>query len=201
MKMFSRRTFRFLRVFVLIALHIAHPVIRVRGRENIPEGPVVLCCNHSSFSDPIFVIVSGNLPVLPRTMAKKSLLGIPVLGWLYRKLGAFPVDRDGADIAAIKTAIQTLRDGKKLLIFPEGTRIRKGKKSEAHKGTMMIATRTQTPVLPVYLTAKKKIFRRIDLVFGKPYLPETAGRKATEQELNALSEELLKNIYRLGEGL
>lgn len=201
MKILSARTFRFLRIFVLIALHIAHPVIRVTGRENIPDGPVILCCNHSSFSDPIFVIVCSNLSELPRTMAKKSLMGIPVLGWLYQKLGAFPVDREGADIAAIKTAIKTLRDGRKLLIFPEGTRIRKGKQSESHNGTMLIATRTQTPVLPIYLTAKKKIFRRIDIVFGKPYLPETADKRATEQELTELSDELLKNIYRLGEGL
>lgn len=201
MKMFSKRMYRFLRIIVLIVLHITHPVIRVTGRENIPDGPVILCCNHSSFSDPIFVIVGADLPELPRTMAKKSLLGIPLLGWLYRKLGAFPVDRDGADIAAIKTAMQTLREGKKLLIFPEGTRIRKGKVSEAHNGTMMIATRTQTQVLPVYLTAKKKFLRRIDLVFGKPYLPETADRRATEQELTALSEELLNKIYRLGENL
>lgn len=201
MKMFSARMFRFLRILALIALHIAHPVIRVSGRENIPDGPVILCCNHSSFSDPIFVIVCSNLPELPRTMAKKELLHIPFLGWLYRKLGAFPVDRDTADIAAVKTSIQTLREGKKLLIFPEGTRIRKGKQSEPHNGTMLIATRTQTQVLPVYLTAKKKMFRKIDLVFGKPYLPETAERRATEQELNELSDQLLKNIYRLGEAL
>jgi len=201
MKLFSARTFRFLRAIVLFFLHIAHPVIRVKGRENIPDTPVILACNHSAFSDPIFVIVCADLPTLPRTMAKKQLLHIPVLGWLYRKLGAFPVDRDGADVAAIKTAMKTLRNGNKLLIFPEGTRIRKGKQSEPHSGTMLIATRTQTPVLPIYLTKRKRLFRKIDLVFGEPYLPETAEKRATEQELTALSADLLNKIYRLGEGL
>lgn len=201
MKMLSVRTYRFLRRIVLFFLHIVHPVIRVSGRENIPDSAVILACNHSAFSDPIFVVVGADLPTLPRTMAKKELLQIPVFGWLLRKLGAFPVDRDGADIGAIKTAMKTLREGNKLLIFPEGTRVRKGKQSEPHSGTMLIATRTQTPVLPVYLTKKKKLFRKIDLVFGKPYLPEPADKRATEQELTAFSDELLKNIYRLGEGL
>lgn len=201
MKMFSARAYRFLRVIVLIMLRIAHPIIHVTGQENIPDTPVVFCCNHSSFSDPIWVIAQANLPVLPRTMAKKELLSIPVLGWLYRKLGAFPVDRSGADIPAIKTAMKTLREGNKLLIFPEGTRIRKGKKSEPHSGAMLIATRTQTSVLPVYLTANKKPFGKINLVFGKPYQPEFTGSKPTEDELNALSDELLKKIYRLGEDL
>lgn len=201
MKMLSKRTFRFLRVIVLFFLHLAHPVIRVTGREHIPDGPVILCCNHSSFSDPVFVVLCSDLPDLPRTMAKKELMEIPFLGWLYRKFGAFPVDREVADIGAIKTAMQTLRDGRKLVIFPEGTRIRKGKKSEAHSGAMLIATRTQTPVLPIYLTKKKKLFRRIDLVIGEPYQPQTAEKRATEEELRALSEELLRKIYQLGEGL
>ena len=201
MKLFSARTYRFLRLIVLFFLRITHPVVHVKGTENIPDTSVVMCCNHSSFSDPIWVGVYANLPVLPRTMAKKELLDVPVFGKLLRKLGAFPVDRNSSDIAAIKTAMKTLRDGNKLIIFPEGTRIRKGKKSEPHSGAMLIATRTQTPVLPIYLTKKKKLFRKIDLVFGEPYLPQTSDKRATEQELTALSDELLKKIYRLGEGL
>lgn len=201
MKFMPTKLYRFLRVFVLFFLRIGHPVVRVKGRENIPDTPVVMCCNHSAFTDPIWVVVFANLPVLPRIMAKKELLEIPVFGKLLRKLGAFPVDRDGADIAAIKTSIKTLREGNKLLIFPEGTRIRKGKQSESHSGAILIATRTQTPVMPIYLTAKKKLFRRIDLVFGEPYLPETTEKRATEQELNDLADELLTKIYRLGENL
>ncbi|MBQ3355796.1 MAG: 1-acyl-sn-glycerol-3-phosphate acyltransferase [Oscillospiraceae bacterium] len=201
MKLISTRTYRFLRAIVLFFLRLAHPVVHVKGRENIPDGAVLLCCNHSSFSDPLWVAIQADLPVLPRTMAKKELLDIPVFGKLLRKLGAFPVNRDGSDIAAIKTAMKTLRDGNKLIIFPEGTRIRKGKKSEPHSGAILIATRSQTPVMPIYLTTKKRLFGRIDLVFGKPYFPKTEDRRATEQELITLSDELLKNIYRLGEAL
>ena len=199
MKMFSHRTYRIIRAFIWGIMHVGHPVVRVTGRENIPDGPVIFCCNHSSFSDPIWVIVGANLENLPRTMAKKELLELPVLGWLYRKLGAFPVDRASNDIGAIKTAMKTVRDGDKLVIFPEGTRIRKGKKSEPHSGAILIATRSGVPVLPVYLTKEKKLFRPIHLTFGTPYLPETAGSKATPEELGQLSAGLLQKINRPGE--
>ena len=199
MKMFSHRTYRIIRAFLWGLMHLGHPVVHVSGRVNIPDGPVIFCCNHSSFSDPIWVIIGANLDNLPRTMAKMELLKLPVLGWLYRKLGAFPVDRSTNDIAAIKTAMKTVRDGEKLVIFPEGTRIRKGKKSEPHSGAILIATRSNVPVLPVYLTKEKKLFHPIRLIFGTPYMPETEGRKATPQELEQLSAELLRNIYSLGE--
>ena len=63
-------------------MRIWHPIIRVRGKENIPEGAAVMCCNHSAFSDPVWIIVYGNLPVLPRTMAKKEAIKTPVIGAL-----------------------------------------------------------------------------------------------------------------------
>lgn len=201
MKMFSARTYRFYRAFLLFINRIIHPVVHVSGRENIPEGPVILAGNHSSISDPIWIIACADLPVIPRTMAKKELLEKPILGWLLRGLGVFPVDREGSDVGAIKTAMKTIRDGNKLLIFPEGTRVRKGKKSEPHNGAMLIATRMQTKVLPIYVTAKKKLFRKIDVVFGEPYLPQTAEKRATEEELTALTEEMMLKIYSLGEGL
>lgn len=199
MKVFSVPTYRVLRAFLNLWLRLLHPVAYIRGRENIPEGSVILCCNHSSFSDPIWVVVMAKLPQLPRIMAKKELLNIPLLGWLYRKLGAFPVDRDKADINAIKTAIKALRDGNKLLIFPEGTRIRRGKVSEAHEGAAMIALRTQTPLLPVYLSTEKHLFRPVELIFGEPYFPKCAEKKPSAEELKEISVDLLMRIYRLGE--
>lgn len=201
MKMFSRRTYRALRAFLIAVTHIWHPVIRVHGKENIPEGAAVMCSNHSAFSDPIWIIVYGNLPVLPRTMAKQELLKIPVLGALLKKLGAFPVDRSGTDISAIKTAMKTIKEGNKLVIFPEGTRIRGGKKSEPHSGALLIATRTQVPIVPIFLSRKKHPFSKIDLVFGKPYHPEYSEKHPTAEELDKLSVELMDQIYKMGENL
>lgn len=198
-EMFSQRTYRILRAFLTVWLRILHPVIRVRGRENIPEGPCMLCCNHSSFSDPVWVIVYGKLSRLPRIMAKQELMKLPVLGWLYRKLGAFPVDRGGTDLKAVQTTLKTLREGNRVLIFPEGTRVRKGKKAEAHSGALLMANRAKVPVVPIYVSTKKHLFSPILLRFGEPYFPEYAAAKATPEELTLRSAELLEKIYVMGD--
>lgn len=198
-EMFSQRTYRILRAFLAAWLRILHPVIHVHGRENIPEGPCMLCCNHSSFSDPVWVIVYGKLSRLPRIMAKQELMKLPVLGWLYRKLGAFPVDRGATDLKAVQTTLKTLREGNRVLIFPEGTRVRKGKKVEAHSGALLMANRAKVPVVPIYVSTKKHLFSRINLRFGEPYFPEYAAAKATPEELTLRSAELLQRIYAMGE--
>ena len=199
MKMFSKRAYRVLRVCLLVVMRIWHPIIRVRGKENIPDGAAVMCCNHSAFSDPVWIIVYGNLPVLPRTMAKKEAIKTPVIGALYQKLGGFPVDRNGADISAVKTAMKTLKEGNKLIIFPEGTRIRGGKKSEPHNGAMLIAARAKAPVVPIFLSTKKRPFSKVDLVFGKPYDPEFSDKHPSTDEMDKLSADLMEQIYKMGE--
>lgn len=201
MKLFSFTTYRILRALAVGWVHIFHPVIRVRGRENIPEGPVVICCNHSSFSDPIYLLGKAFLPAPVGIMAKQELMKVPALGWLCRKLGAIPLDRSGNDLTAIKAAMKTLREGTKLLIFPEGTRVRRGKKSEPHSGAAMLSVRTGTMLLPCYVTAKKRFLRPIDIVYGKAYMPETAQPKPDNEELMRLSEELMEKIYALGENV
>lgn len=198
-EMFSQRTYRILRAFLAVWLRILHPVIHVRGRKNIPEGPCMLCCNHSSFSDPVWVTVYGKLSRLPRIMAKQELMKLPVLGWLYRKLGAFPVDRGATDLKAVQTTLKTLREGNRVLIFPEGTRVRKGKKVEAHSGALLMANRAKVPVVPIYVSTKKHLFSRINLSFGEAYFPEYAAAKATPEELTLRSAELLEKIYAMGD--
>lgn len=201
MKLFSVGAYRAIRRFVLIITRIWHPVVKVYGKENIPDGAAVMCCNHSAFSDPIWVVAYANLPKLPRIMAKRELLQIPLLGTFYKKLGAFPVDREKTDISAIKTSMKTIHDGNKLLIFPEGTRIRKGKQSVPHSGPMLIATRTNAPILPIFLSTKKRPFSKINLVYGEPYYPQYEGKHPTAEELDRLSKELMEQIYKMGEKL
>ena len=195
MKPVSGWSYRFICAFLRGCLRFMHPIIHIKGRENLPQGAAMLCCNHSAFSDPIWVIVFGKCPTLPRSMAKKELLEAPVMGWLYRKLGAFPVDRGHADVGAIKTAMQTLKNGEKVLIFPEGTRIKKGRVSEPHSGAVMIAARMKVPVL----STKKHFWQPVKLIYGKPYFPEYAGAKPTQEELEGRTAELMQTIYAMGE--
>ena len=106
---------------VALAFHIFFGY-RVIGRENIPEGGCVVCPNHVQLSDPPFAAVAlgGKTPI--RLMAKKELFRKKIFAWLIAALGAFPIDREGADITAIKTALGSVRAGQKLIIFPQGTR-------------------------------------------------------------------------------
>ena len=98
---------------------------KVYGRENLNiQGKAIICCNHRAAFDPVLLAIIS--PRFIHFMAKKELFDIPVLGWLITKVGAFPVDRQISDINAVKTAMQILKSGDKLLIFPEGTVIRNG---------------------------------------------------------------------------
>ena len=105
MKFKYHRWFQWLVVpFVALAFHIYFGY-RIIGRENIPEGGCVVCPNHIQLSDPPFAAVALSHRTPLRLMAKKELFqGNKLFAWLIAALGAFPVDREGADITAIKTA-------------------------------------------------------------------------------------------------
>lgn len=199
MKRVSDRTYRFVRMLVCFLVRFAHPIVRIHGRENVPEGAVVVAANHSSFTDPIWVHIGMMTRRMPLTMAKKELFDLWLLGKLYFKFGAFPVDREGNDIQAVKTSLQCLRDENKLVIFPEGTRVRHGKTSQPHKGAVVLACRAKVDILPVYITAKKKFLHPIDVIIGKPYTPKTESAKPTAEELDKLTQEMMEKIYQMGE--
>ena len=134
-------------------------------------------------------------------MAKIELSRVPVLGWLLGKAGVIYVDRGHADVHAVKEALKWLKEGQKLLVFPEGTRVREGEVVEGKSGAALFATRTGTPLIPVYVSRKKYWFRPSPVVIGEPIYPKIAGRKATAEELEQITEQLMAEIYRLGEGL
>ena len=132
--------------------NLIHPVKAI-GRENIPEGAALICPNHTRASDPFFVLFAFKRKHIMRAMAKAELMRVPVIGWLLGKAGVFGVERGSADINAVKTALRVLKDGYKLLLFPEGTRVAEGQEEEheAKTGAAMLAVRTGVPIVPVYL--------------------------------------------------
>ena len=146
------------------------------GLENVPRSGVLLYPNHSDALDP--VLIGLCLPVRfdlrLHTMAKDSLFGNRLFAAFIRSLGAFPIRRGEADMQAVKTAMQALRAGDNLLIFPEGTRVRggvsvhEGIPVRAHSGAAMIGIRTGAVMIPVYSGGEKKLFRKTRIVFGKP---------------------------------
>ena len=171
----------------------------VRGREHLTDEAVVLCPNHSSALDPILLACALRYDMPLRIMAKKQLMDVPLLGWFLGKMGAFGVDRGTSDIGAIKTSIRCLRDGWKLMIFPEGTRVKEGEEAAAKGGAAMIAIRSGVSMQPVYITTKKRVFRKNKIVFGPVYAPVYTGKKGTAEEYQANVEEIMRQVKELGE--
>jgi len=193
------RNFRILYAIIWPFFNLFHPV-RAVGTENIPQGAAIICPNHTRASDPFFVVFAFKRKHIMRAMAKAEIMRVPVIGWILSKAGVFGVDRGAADINAVKTALRFLKEGNKLLMFPEGTRVEEGKNVEAKTGAAMFAVRTGTPILPVYIPAKKNWFRPTTVVIGKPFTPQVAGRKGTSEEYRVIADDLMERIRLLGEG-
>ena len=192
------RVFHLLYVIIWPFFNLFHPV-RAVGREHIPEGPVVICPNHSALSDPFFVVYAFGYRYPMRAMAKAELLRVPFIGWILGKAGVFGVERGSADVGAVKKAMKFLKDGDKLLMFPEGTRVEEGESVEAKTGAAMLAVRTGVPLLPVFVPTRKRWFAPNTVVIGQPYFPQVSGRKGTPEEYHAIANDLMERVHALGE--
>ena len=192
------RVFHLLYVIIWPFFNLFHPV-RAVGREHIPEGPVVICPNHSALSDPLFVVYAFGYRYPMRAMAKAELLRVPFIGWILGKAGVFGVERGSADVGAVKKAMKFLKDGDKLLMFPEGTRVEEGESVEAKTGAAMLAVRTGVPLLPVFVPTRKRWFAPNTVVIGQPYFPQVSGRKGTPEEYHAIANDLMERVHALGE--
>jgi 1-acyl-sn-glycerol-3-phosphate acyltransferase len=108
---------------------------RAAGEEHVPlEGPFILASNHASFMDPPLVGSFCGRPI--SYLARESLFAQPWFGWLLRKVGCVPVDRDGASGRGLKTILERLLAGDGIILFPEGTRSPTGELQRARAGPM-----------------------------------------------------------------
>lgn len=181
-----------------VFMKVFHPWKAV-GRENIPGGGALFCGNHTSLGDPVYVVCAiGHKPQM-RVMAKEELMKIPVLGFILKHAGIIGIKRGKADVGAIKECMKVLKNGEKLLLFPEGTRVKEGETGEAHTGAAMLAARTGVPIVPVYISPKKRWFRKTEVVFGQPYQPEFEGRRPTPEDYQRIADDLMERIRSLGE--
>lgn len=176
------------------------------GRENVPlEGPLIVASNHLSNADPPAVILA--MPRYPVLMAKKEMIGWPILGPAFRIFGAFPVDRNSADLAALRTATQFVKDGRMLVMFPEGTRSRTGGLNKAHPGTGLVALRTGAPIVPIAVTGTEDIpfpwiflkplsIKHVKVVIGEPFTLPAVERINTEAAVDA-TEAIMSKIAEM----
>ena len=183
-----------------IAYGFARILYRVEfeGQQNGPHGPYLLCSNHESFCDIITVGVGVQQQLA--FMAKQELFRIPLLGAFCRKLGAFPIKRGTADVSSLRHAIELLKAGQPVMIFPQGTR-RPGVEpstTSAHHGAAMLCYRTQVPILPVYIDTKNFRpcpFRKIRVIYGKPLSAESLGLSVAGNADHATYEAATQKIF------
>jgi len=176
--------------------------MRWQGMEHVPEGGCVVASSHISNLD----VWAVGLPFFPRRylrfMAKAELYK-PVLGWILREGGAFRVRRGAGDLEAVETAVRLCREGHAVVVFPEGTRRRKGlvkrRQARPHTGAARVALAAEVPLVPVGIAGTDRLARlgpvrvtfgpalRLDDLSGRD--PKTAAEIATER--------LMAEIHRL----
>ncbi len=183
-----------------VSFCIVYPIVqllwpfRTKGMENTPKGAAIVCANHQSNLDPVLMALSFGYKFPLRFMSKKELFDIPILKNWLNSIGAFPIDRNEADIAAIRTAMKYLKSGDKVMMFPEGTRVSPEESVAAKTGAVRIASKMHVPILPVYIDSKHRVWHLSRVYVGKPYYPEAPHGK---EDYEALSQELMNRIHAL----
>jgi 1-acyl-sn-glycerol-3-phosphate acyltransferase len=175
------------------------------GKEHVPAtGPVLLVANHSSALDP--PLVGGAADRQLSFLAKAELFDIPGFGWLIRALNARPLRRGEADASALRDALRLLREGRALLIFPEGTRGPEGELRPAKAGAAMLAVLSGAAVVPVYIRGSgaawpkgRRLPRRasVRVTFGRPLSLEGVGGGARRDRYAEVSRAMMAAVAEL----
>ena len=182
------------RGFCKVAYHITF-----EGLEHIPiDGGYVLCSNHRSYLDPVFVGI--RLKQRLHFMAKKELFRNKFFGALISKLGAFPVEKGKDGGEAIEKAEAVIRDRKVFAIFPEGTRSKTGELLRLRSGALVVAAQTGADILPVTVNFQGKLrFRtRVVIRYGEMIPHEKLGlTEASPKQLRQANKLLTETMLGL----
>lgn len=186
----------FYRIIAAILKVLFFPFFRAKvyGKENIPDkNNLIVCANHRSNLDPIFLAMY--MPVKLNFMAKKELFEIPILKNILGWAGAFPVDRKGSDLKALRYAVGIVKDEKVLGIFPEGTRVKDANRSNMHEGVGFIALKSKADILPVEIISSYKIFSRVDIYVKEPLDTSAYQGLKNKEAMKKISDDIFKDIY------
>ena len=179
---------------------------RIVHRERmIQSGPVILAMNHQSYLDPPLAGITCDRPIY--FLARRTLLDVPVLGWVLPKVNVIPVNQEGVDRSAIKALIRVLQAGNGVLVFPEGSRTLDGNLQPAEPGLGLVIARTLAPVVPMRIFGAREALPReggglrlvpITIVIGEPILFNAADLGPPGKNLYAaLSDRVMKAISAL----
>jgi 1-acyl-sn-glycerol-3-phosphate acyltransferase len=180
-------------------LHVVHP------ERMLQSGPVILAINHQSYLDPPLAGTTCDRAIY--FLARRSLLDVPLLGWLLPKLNVIPVNQEGIDRSALKALIRVLKAGNAALIFPEGSRTLDGNLQPAEGGLGLIIAKTMAPVVPMRIFGAHEALPRgggglhfvpITIVIGEPIFFTAADLSPPGKDLyKRLSQRVMDAIAAL----
>jgi 1-acyl-sn-glycerol-3-phosphate acyltransferase len=179
---------------------------RVIHRERmIQSGPVILAMNHQSYLDPPLAGTTCDRAIY--FLARRTLLDVPLLGWVLPKLNVIPVNQEGVDRSAIKAMIRVLQAGDGVLVFPEGSRTLDGTLQPAEPGMGLVIAKTLAPVVPMRIFGAHEALPRgggrlrfvpITVAIGEPIFFSAADMEQGGKDLYArLSDRVMKAIAAL----
>ncbi len=178
--------------------------LTAEGTENIPKNEgFIVCSNHTAMFDPIVIIAVLALPV--HYMAKAELFKVPIVKDLITKFGAYPVNRGGTDVKALKKTVEFVKNGEPVGIFPQGTRMpgQPLKPEQAKSGLGLTAYRSGGKILPIYIKTKKgrvRLLSKTHIVIGKPIPYEELNfTDGSLKEINAASQYAFGRVCELSE--
>ncbi|MDX6605292.1 MAG: 1-acyl-sn-glycerol-3-phosphate acyltransferase [Solirubrobacterales bacterium] len=195
-------TYTFARLVVTLPTILIYRVQAI-GTANVPrKGALVLAPNHFSQMDHFFVGIYLRRKI--RFMAKSQLFGPPVLTYIYKHGGVFPVRRGHKDEEAFKTAYELLDQGEMLLVYAEGGRSRSGEMGEPKPGVGRIALESGVPIVPVAIHGSARVrgwrrlrFPKVTIEFGEPLTFAIEGEPSRERQLEAATEifDRVRDLY------
>ena len=183
--------------------------LRVSGREHVPaRGGAVIAANHCSYLDPPVMAGCSNRRIV-HFMARDTLFSNPVARWFFPRVGVIALDRTKGDLGALKKAIATLKEGRVIGLFPEGTRSPDGQMREAKGGIGFLIAKGDVPVVPLYISGTFAAFPkgadklrpgRLVARFGPPISPdEIRAAMPAKNDYEAVGALVMSRIRALAE--
>ncbi len=191
--------FHFVQCLLALPIRMSYPTKFV-GKNNIPKGACIIASNHTSNLDAVLLAV--HTWEKKYYVAKKELFKSKLIGSFLKSMGAIKIDRQSTDVAAIKNCMKVLKENKKLVIFPEGTRNKNEdmQLGEVKHGVAMFAIKAKVPIVPMFIAKKPKFWRRNKVVIGKPFtLEEFYGQKLDNDVLQKASDIVAEKMNELRE--
>jgi 1-acyl-sn-glycerol-3-phosphate acyltransferase len=176
----------------------------IHGERMLQSGAVILAMNHQSYLDPPLAGSTCDRAIY--FLARRTLLDVPLLGWLLPKLNVIPVNQEGIDRSALKSLIRVLKAGNAALVFPEGSRTPDGNLQPAEPGLGLIIAKTLAPVVPMRIFGAHEALPRdgglhfvpITIVIGEPIFFTNADLSSPGKDLyKQLSQRVMDAIADL----